>query len=191
MMKRIMAGALLILALLLVSLGVGYSKSDLCMHLDEKPVLSLNTINQAQFVHMLIDLNPNMSHPTGLNPDSQEYYKAEVQSLIDAGYPPIFGDVEPNHIVTRRYFSSVMFEVAKDKDPKFKEKYGNLSDETARTNALVESEWLYDGNDPNIYYEEVLSVLCAKGVETPPKMGADIVPGIITDAALEGPRSPL
>jgi hypothetical protein len=195
-MRKIIGGLLLASALILISVGVGWgaaneSASSLCLRLDEKPVLSLNTINQAQLVHLMIELNPNLSHPTGVDPQSDAYYEAEVQTLIDAGYPPIFAGVESDHIVTRRYFASLMFEIASETDPAFRAKYGELTDETERTNALVQSDWLFDGEDPNIYYEEILSVLCNKSAPPPPRMAVDIIPASIRNAELEGPRSPL
>ena len=122
----------------------------------------------------------------------KEFYQEEVQMLIDAGYPPVFAEVEPDRLVTRRYFASVMYQVAVLGDEDFASKYAGLTDETEQLNALVESEWLY-AEEGRMYRDEILSVLCTNEFEVVPKpaIAIDVFPEEIMEANLEAPRSPM
>lgn len=188
-MKKHGVVVLFVAALAIFSGGDTHGQSSLCTNLDMKPVLSLDQINQADLVDYLVETDPNLERPSGPEIDSPEaLYEAEVQLLLDNGYPPVFGEVEPGHVVTRRYFASVMFEVAVQTDDAFAMKYGGLTDETDRVQALVDSDWMY-AEEGNLYREEVLSVLCNKTPSAPGPPALDIVPEMIMDAELEGPRS--
>jgi hypothetical protein len=166
-------------------------RSEICLLSDMKPVLSLQQINQAELVHYLVviaGLRP--PSPEGKTPE--EFYAEEVKMLTDAGYPAVFTEVEPDRIVTRRYFASVMYILATMVDKEFANKHGGLTDETAQLNALIESEWLY-AEEERIYREEILSILCSRDISPPEKPAADyeIWPEIIQEANLESMISPL
>jgi hypothetical protein len=179
---------------LVLATSGSHGKSDLCTNLDMKPVLSLDQITQAELIDYLVQVDPSLERPTGPGVDSPEaLYQAEVKLLIDNGYPPILASVEPDHLVTRRYFASVIFDVAVATDPNFASQYGDLTDETERLRALVQEEWLY-AEEGNIYRDEILSVLCSKEPQPEDLMALDLAPEDISDAELtsleEAPRSP-
>lgn len=166
----------LIVSALLVIIGatqVG-AVAELCERVDMKPVLSLQQINQAEFVHYLVVISGKTPPaPEGKTPE--QMYQEETQMLVDSGYPPGLAQVEPDRLVNRRYFASMMFPMAVQSNPDFAAKYGNVTDETQQANALVESEYMYS-SEGKMYREEVLSVLCTKGVQiTPPQAAAVVV----------------
>jgi len=181
-----------VLLMVLLTSGSIYGQSDLCNTVDMKPVLSLQQINMAELVHYIVSIAPNLSppDPQGLTPE--EYYQIEVQMMVDAGYPPVFAEIEPDRLVTRRFFASLMFELAVATDPEFASKYGDLTDETEQMQALLEEEWLY-AEEGRIYREEILSVLCIKQpkIEEVEAMPVEIVPEEIKDATLEAELSPI
>jgi hypothetical protein len=140
---------------------------DLCQRVDEKPVLSLQTLRQADFVHMLVTFS-GMQPPAAEGKTPEQYYDEEVQMLLNAGYPSTFAEIEPDRIVTRRYYASFLYQLLVENDSEFASRYGGLHDETAQLQALVSYEAIYsDGG--SIYREEILASLCNKF--TPPKQG--------------------
>ncbi len=149
------------------------SRNGLCNNVDMKPVLSLQQVKQADLVHYLVVLS-GMDPPSSAGGGPEEFYNKEIQMLIDAGYPPVFAEIEPDHLVSRRFFASVMFQVAAETDPEFAGKYGALTDETEQMEALVESEYLY-AEEGRIYREEILSTLCMHELLGPPEAGEPIV----------------
>ncbi len=182
-MKAKIAALFMALALSLLITGDGFSQSDLCSNVDMKPVLSLQQVRQAELVHYLVELDPGLNAPSPDGMSPEDLYEQELQMLMDAGYPPGFAEIEPDRLVTRRYFASMMYQVAVETDPQFAAQYGGLTDETAKMQALVDSEWLY-AEEGRIYKEEILSVLCTKQPSAP-TMAIDIEPVEIMDAILE------
>jgi hypothetical protein len=170
-------------------LGDSPQRSDLCAQVDMKPVLSLQQINQAELVDYMVVL-AGLPRPSAEGKTPEEYYKEEVQMLVDAGYPPILSDVEPDRLVTRRYFASIMYQTAVLTDPDFAAKHGGITNETQQLKALVDSEWLY-AEEGKIYREELLSVLCTKPLVVPTAEAVAIEPEVIMESILENPRSPI
>jgi len=170
--------------------GIIHGQSDLCLEVHMKPVLSLQQTNQAELVHYLVVL-AGLQPPSPEGKNVEEFYQEEVQMLTEAGYPPVFQEVEPDRLVTRRYFASVMYQVAVASDEEFASRHGGLTDETKQFNALVESEWLY-AEEGRIYRDEILSILCTNDIVLPPTAPAvEIFPEEILEANLETPRSPI
>jgi hypothetical protein len=190
MKKRGLVGIGFIVALTLCASALN-GQSDLCLQVDMKPVLSLQQVKQAELVHYMVAIS-GLEPPSPEGKTPEEFYAEEVKMLVDAGYPPVFSDIEPGRVVTRRYFASVMYDLATSIDAQFERKYGGLTDETEQLNALVQSEWLY-AEEGRMYREEILSILCTHDVSPPEKPAVDIEiwPEIIQEANLETPRSPL
>lgn len=178
-----------VLFLTLVSGGALYAASDLCATVDMKPVLSLQQVRQAEFVHFLCVVSGiETPSPEGKTPE--QLYAEEVQLLIDNGFPDSLAGVEPDRLVTRRYFTSVMYPIACQSDPSFNSKFGGLTDETQQLKALVESDWLF-AEEGRLYREEVLSVLCSKKISVSKPPAVEVPIWIPTDATLETPISPM
>lgn len=178
-------------ALLIMVFMVGdlHGQSEICQQVDEKPTLSLQQIQQADLVHSLILLSGQEPPPAeGKTPE--QYYAEEVKMLVDAGYPSILTEVEPDRLVTRRYFGSIMYQIAVLSDKDFASKYGGLTDETQQMNALVEAEWLY-AKEGNVYREEVISILCRHPIAFEVAQAIAINPETIIEATLEAPYSPM
>ncbi len=194
-MRRGLAKSVCGLALVFVASGLLYAVSaqntpDLCAQVDMKPVLSLQQVNQAELVHYMVMLSRLPNPPTAEGKSPEEFYQEEVKFLVDNGYPPILADVEPDRLVTRRYFASVMYQLAVLTDPDFAAKYSGLSNETDQLNALVKSEWIY-AEEGRMYREELLSVLCNHTISIAPPEAVSIVPEQIMEAIIEAPRSPI
>lgn len=172
MSRKARRGIILVFLVSLLAGGVLHGQSDLCNTVDMKPVLSLQQVRQAEFVHFLVVLSGfQPPDPQGLT--VEQMYEAEVQILIKAGYPPAFAEIEPDRLVTRRYFASVIFQIAVETDDSFRLKYGSLTDETQQLEALVNEEWLF-AEEGRIYREELLSILCLHQPEL--KKYGEIVP---------------
>lgn len=191
MMKRAnLPGMMLVVFLFLLTGGVLYAASDLCNTVDMKPVLSLQQVRQAEFVHYLCGLSGIKSpSPEGKTPE--QLCKEETQLLIDAGFPSALAGVEPDRLVTRRYFCNIMYPLACDCNSQFNAKYGGLTDETQQLKALVEAEWLY-AEEGRLYREEVLSILCSHQFTPTPKAAVEVPLWIPTEGtiAIESPVSP-
>ena len=188
MNKKWWLGIILSLAAALAIGGNIYGqRSELCDMVDMKPILSLQQVTQAELMHYIVVLS-GMAPPSPEGMTPEEMYRIEVQMLIDAGYPPVFAEIEPDRLATRRYFASIMYQVAVETDSEFARKYAGLTDETEQLRALVEAEWLY-AEEGRIYREEILSVLCTHIVERPPIPAVDIVPEEIMEATIEYPTS--
>lgn len=164
-------------------------QTDLCIQVDMKPILSLQQLSQAELIDILVVLSGlQRPDPEGMTPE--QMYDLEVQMLIDAGYPPVFAEIEPDRLVTRRYFASTMYQVALDQDANFAAKHSGLTDETEQMKALVEEDYLY-AEEGRVYREEILSILCNK-LKPPPIVPAyDIIPEKIMEATIEYPVSPI
>jgi hypothetical protein len=165
-----------------------HGESDLCNNVDMKPVLSLNQINQSELVFVINSvLNPNAAAPSG---SPEDFYQQNVNQLVDAGFPPGFADIEPGRLVTRRYYSSIMFQVALMSDPEFASKYGSLTDETAQKQALVSEDYMY-AEEGRIYREEILSVICRTDPFDDIVGAGALVPEIVKEGNIETPVSGL
>jgi hypothetical protein len=194
-MKKGMA-AILCLALMTVVLWAGdgftqeaASKDDLCSNIDQKPVLSLQQIRQAELVHYLVVLSGQPApSPEGKSPE--QFYNEEVQLLMDLGYPPSLAEIEPDRLVTRRYFASIIFQVLAQTDAGFAAKHGSKTSETEQLEALVEEGWLYS-EEGRIYREEILSILCRVPPMERPQGEIPIEPIVIMNVNLEVPLSPI
>jgi len=192
-MKKRIGAKVAVLLITLLATGVLYGQSegqpekkvprvDLCNTVDMKPVLSLQQVNQAEFVHYLVVLSGmEPPSPEGMTPE--EMYEVEVRMLIDAGYPPAFAEIEPDRLVTRRYFATTMYQVALETDDEFARKHGGLTDETEQLRALVEEEWLY-AEEGRLYREEILSILCTHDIARPIIAAVEVLPEEIREAEL-------
>ena len=177
----------LILAVVFIAIGmVGslYGQSDLCQQVDSKPVLSLQQVNQAELVHLLLSRSGQQPpSPEGKTPE--QYCAEEVAMLVDMGYPAILGEVEPDRLVNRRYFATTMYQVAVLADEEFASRHGGLTDETEQMNALMEEEWIF-AQEGNLYREEAISILCRHDI-TFQRRGAvavDVQPEQINEATI-------
>jgi hypothetical protein len=188
-MKKVISFiAVSIMVFTMCSIAHAQSKSELCQRVDQKPVLSFQQVSQADLVHYLVVV-AGLTPPSEAGKTPEEYYREEVQLLVDNGYPPSLAETEADRLVTRRHFASVMYQLAM-MDPAFAEKYGGLTDENAKINALVEEGYMYTKTG-RIYREEILAVLCTKGVPTPEAGALEVEPLMIMGAELETPASPI
>ena len=194
-------GNFLIITGVIIGLFVlGLAKGqDLCQRIDMKPVLSLEQVRQNELMDFLCEiagikeLSEWPDDISGMTPE--QYYEMEVQMLIDNNFPPIFMEIEPGRIVNRRYFASLMFQIAMEVDKDVQRDCADATTETQQLQCLVDHEWLYT-EEGRIYREEILSVLCTKrdliedipppppAVEIPP-----ITPEEFVEAILESPAS--
>lgn len=175
---------------------------NLCERVDMKPVLTLEQVQQnelVEFMTQLLGLKERPDWPTdisGLTPE--EYYQMEVKMLVDNGLPPMFLEIEPDRIVNRRYFSSLMFQIAMQADPAVQADCANAVTETDQLQCLVDHDYIYSA-EGKIYRDEILSVLCNKKdiiavmVAPPAPMLAPAVvaPEVFGEAVLEVPGSPI
>jgi len=169
-----LSGMLFILFLTVMTSGIIYAASDLCNTVDMKPVLSLQQVRQADFVHFLVVIS-GIQPPAPEGKTPEQFYAEETQLLIDAGFPSSLAGVEPDRLVTRRYFTTVMYPVAVASDAAFSAKYGGLTDETLQLKALVEAEWLF-AEEGRLYREEILSVLCSRKLVVHKPAAAEVPP---------------
>lgn len=140
---------------------------DLCKRVDMKPVLSLEQVRMAEFVEFICEIAgikqlpgwPSEEEIAQMTPE--QYYQMEVKMLIDNGFPPIFAEIEPERLVNRRFFASVMFQIAMQVDEKVKRDCANATTETEQLDCLVQHDWLYS-KAGKIYREEILAILCSK-----------------------------
>ncbi len=138
---------------------------DLCNRVEMKPVLSLEQIRQNEFVDFLCEIMGLKDKPewpsdiSGMTPE--QYYKMEVELLVKYGFPPIFMGIEPVRIVNRRYFSSLMFQIAMEVDKQVQTDCVDAHTETGQLQCLVDHKWLYT-KEGRIYRQEILSILCNK-----------------------------
>ncbi|MFO8055765.1 MAG: hypothetical protein R6V10_00520 [bacterium] len=182
--------AVMIAALSLASSAYGQSKEELCSVTHRKPDLSTQQIKHAEFVHYLVVIS-GLPAPSPEGKSTEEYYQQELSLLVDAGYPPALKQMEADRIVTRRYFASIIFQIAKQTDPAFATRYSDCKDEHCKINALVESGWMHSKTG-NIYREEILSVLCSKDIRIKREgVAIDIEPILLMGAELEAPASPI
>lgn len=195
-MKRV--SFLLFLLTLFPFISTGDSKvPDLCQRVDMKPVLSLEQVRQNELVDFLCEIVGIKDKPdwptdiSGMTPE--EYYEMEMDMLIKYGFPPIFVEIEPSRIVNRRYFASLMFQIAMEVDKEVQSDCADATTETEQLQCLVEHEWLYT-KEGRIYREEILSILCNKREDMmklmpPPPVVVPIEPEEFLEATLESPAS--
>ncbi|MFO8057401.1 MAG: hypothetical protein R6V10_08910 [bacterium] len=182
--------AVSVLAVLLCASAYGETRSELCERVDQKPVLSFQQVTQAELIHYLVVIG-GLTPPSPEGKSPEELYEEEAQLLVDAGYPPALAEVEADRLVTRRYFASLMYQVAMQSDPSFAAKHSGLTEANEKMNALVEEGWLYSKTG-RIYREEILSVLCTQPIEPPEEERAlEVEPVMIMGAELESPASPI
>jgi len=184
---------------LFAMIGINGQVPDLCMRVDMKPVLSLEQIRMAELVDFLCEIagiKQLPSWPTDLSKMTPEqYYQMEVKMLVDNGFPPIFLEIEPERLVNRRFFASLMFQIAMEADPKVKEDCANATTETEQLDCLVQHDWIYSKTG-KIYREEILSILCEKKdiitpiVPLPPILPPEIYPEEFKEGVLETPATP-
>ncbi len=180
-------------------LGVNGQTQDLCLRVDMKPVLSLDQVRMADLVDFICELAGIKKLPTwppdisGMTPE--QYYKMEVKMLVDNRFPPIFLEIEPDRLVNRRFFASLMFQIAMESDAKVKEDCKNATTETEQFDCLVQHDWIYS-KEGKIYREEILSILCEKKsnleklVPVPEIRSPEIYPEEFKEGILETPASP-
>jgi len=179
----------LVAALVLVVGGVIYARSELCNIVQLKPVLGLQQVRQAELIHYLV-IYSGMEAPDPEAKSPREFYEQELKMLIEAGFPSVLAEVEPDRIVTRRYFASLMFILALKSSPDFARKYGALKDETQKLRALVKEGWLLSEKG-RIYRDEIITVLCSHELQIKALMPElEISPAIITEGSIEAPMSP-
>jgi len=138
---------------------------DLCNYTDMKPVLSLAQMTQAEFTDVLCEITGLKSSPAWPKDVSKmtpkEYNQMEVKLLVDNGFPPILQEVEPNALVNRRFFASLMFQIAKEADDQVKKDCANMTSETQQLECLTQHDYVY-AKSLSIYRNEILTVLCTK-----------------------------
>ena len=186
---KVIVGGIFILAIF----GLNAQVPDLCKRVDMKPVLSLEQIRMAELVDFVCELagiKKLPSWPTdisGMTPE--QYYQMEVKMLVDNGFPPVFLEIEPERLVNRRFFASLMFQIAMDADPKVREDCKNATTETEQFECLLQHDWIYSTTG-KIYQEEILSILCEKKavleeIVPPPVIKApEIYPQVFPEAIL-------
>ena len=146
-------------------IGLNGNSQDLCTRVDMKPVLSLEQVRMIELVDFLAEISGIKSLPSwpkdisGMSPE--EYYKMEVKMLVDNGFPPIFLEIAPGELVNRRFFASLMFQIAMEIDPQVQADCKDAVSETQQMECLVQHDWIYS-DTAKIYREEILSVLCEK-----------------------------
>jgi len=182
----------------LLATGVVSPVPDLCQRVDMKPVLSLEQVRQNELVDFLCEIMGLKDKPewpadiSGMTPE--EYYEMEVELLVNYGLPPIFMEIEPSRIANRRYFASLMFQIAMEVDKEVQADCADATTETEQLQCLVDHEWLYT-KEGRIYREEILSILCNKREEimelipVPPVKILPIMPEEYLEATLESPAS--
>jgi len=199
-MKRFCAIGIGAVAGMLILAGGTLLAQNLCERVDMKPVLTLEQVQQnelVEFMTELLGLKQRPDWPTdvsGMTPE--EYYQMEVKMLVDNGLPPMFLEIEPDRIVNRRYFASLMFQIALQVDENVQADCANAVTETDQLQCLVDHDYIYSA-EGKIYRDEILSVLCNKQdiiaqiVAPPPPMLAPavIVPEVFGEAVLEVPGS--
>ena len=192
-MKPHMLIGLKIAALLLafsMSSAASAQTEDVCSEIHKKPDLSSQQITQAEFVHYLVVIS-GLKAPSKEGKTPQQFYQEELSLLVDAGYPRSLKAINADRIVTRRYYASVVFQVAKEVDTAFATKYAGCKDEQCKMDALVESGWMHTKTG-KIYRAEILSVLCSKDLTIKEEGAAiDIEPVLMMGAELEVPASPI
>jgi|GEM_PF-1071655 len=174
---------------------------DLCTRVDMKPVLSLEQVRMSELVDFICEIAGLKQLPTWPSQeeiskmDPGQYYQMELKMLVDNGFPPIFMDIEPERLVNRRFFASLMFQIAMDVDEKVKTDCANAVTETDQLECLVQHDWLYS-KAGKIYREEILSILCSKKDELkkvlPPPVikPPEIYPEEFKEGILETPATP-
>jgi len=179
-------------------LALNGNSQDLCTRVDMKPVLSLEQVRMNEMVDFLAEISGIKSLPswpsdiTGMSPE--EFYKMEVKMLVDNGFPPIFLEISPGELVNRRFFGSLMFQIAMEVDPKVQEDCKDAVSETQKMECLIQHDWVYSDTG-KIYREEILSVLCEKRVEIkslippPPVVPPEIYVEEFKEGILEAPAT--
>lgn len=192
-MKLHMLIGLKVMALLLafsMSSASSAQTEDVCAEIHKKPDLSSQQITQAEFVHYLVVIS-GLKAPSQKGKTQQQFYQEELSLLVDAGYPASLKDINADRTVTRRYYSSVVFQIAKEAEPAFAAKYSGCKDEQCKMDALVDSGWM-NTKTGKIYRAEILSVLCSKDLTIKEEGAAiDIEPVLMMGAELEVPASPI
>ncbi|MCK4337095.1 MAG: hypothetical protein KAX11_04060 [Candidatus Aminicenantes bacterium] len=197
-MRKGLSVFFLALGVSLLIWGVGLGQEDLCQRINMKPVLSLEQLRQAELVDILSEIAGLKELPEWPRDISEmtpeQYYEMEVQMLIDNGFPPIFIEIEPSRIVNRRYFASLMFQIAMEVDREVQQDCGDAATETEQLQCLVDHEWIYT-KEGRIYQDEILATLCNKRdkikdlIPVPPVVIPPIVPEEFVEATLESPAS--
>jgi len=187
------------IGLLFLFLGVPGVGEDLCTRVDMKPVLSLEQVRMAELVDFLCELSGIKNLPSfpkdisGMTPE--EFYKLEVKMLIDNGFPPIFEEIEPDRLVNRRFFASLMFQIAMQVDERVQEDCKDAVSETEQMECLIKHDWIYSETG-KIYREEILTILCEQRkqleeVVPPPEIKPpEIYPEKFQEGVLEAPATP-
>jgi len=151
--------------LMFIFLGLALQGRDLCNSADDKPVLSLQQMPQAELMDVLCEvsgLKKTSAWPkdvSKMTPD--EYYKMEVRLLVENGFPLILQDIAPDAMVNRRFFASLMFQIAREVDEGLKKDCGRAEAETEQLECLVRHDYIYE-KSLSIYRNEIITVLCSK-----------------------------
>jgi hypothetical protein len=146
-------------------LGMGVRAQDMCKRAELKPVLSLEQMKQAELVDVLCTvtgLKESRKWPASAGKQTpEEYYNMEVKFLMSNGFPTMLQDLAPSALVNRRYFASLMFEIAMEADPQVQKDCKGANTETQRTDCLTQHEYLYN-KELTVFRNEILTVLCDK-----------------------------
>jgi len=163
------------------------ASEDLCTRVDMKPLLSIEQVrmaDMAEFIANISGLNQSPSWPSPeeiANMDPGQYYDMEVKALADAGFPPIFMEMEPDRLVNRRFFNQLLFQIAMETDDRVRADCGGATTETQQSECLTSHDWVYSQAN-RIYRQEILSVLCERSSE---------VHGIIRSSSMLGAPVPI
>ena len=180
---------------------------DLCTRVDMKPLLSIEQVrmaDMAEFVCSIAGLNnlPSWPSPEQIaNMDPRQYYDMEVKALADAGFPPIFMEMEPDRLVNRRFFNQLLFQIAMETDDRVRADCGGATSETEQVDCLTRHDWVYSQAN-RIYRQEILSVLCERSSEvhgmvrsssilvTPAPIAPSQIQGDLGEGIIEEPATP-
>jgi hypothetical protein len=200
-MKRVYHLGSAIIAGMLLLAGGSLVAQDLCERVDMKPVLSLAQVRQNELIDFIVQLTGLKNKPGWpadiSNMTPEQYYQMEVNLLVQNGFPAMFREIEPDRLVNRRYFASLMFQIAIQANPQMQKDCANAVTETDQFQCLVDHDYIYSA-EGKIYRDEILSILCNKKgdllailprvMELLPPM---ISPYMFNQAVLEAPVSPI
>jgi len=145
--------------------GAVYFATDLCSFPDLNYVMAQVPMTQAELADALVSIRNLKSKPDWPKDtsklDKNDYYQLEAKSLAKNGLTPIFLEVAPDTMVTRRFFNSLMFDFAEKGDKKFQTECKKSQTEAEMADCLLDHNYIFS-KDRGIYRDEIISVLCQK-----------------------------
>ncbi len=200
-MKRVFhLGSAIMVGMLLLA-GGSLLAQNLCERVDMKPVLSLEQVRQNELIDFIVQLTGLKNKPGWpadiSNMTPEQYYQMEVNLLVKNGFPAMFREIEPDRLVNRRYFASLMFQIAIQANPQMRTDCANAVTETDQFQCLVDHDYIYSA-EGKVYRDEILSILCNKKADliailprVRELLAPTISPYMFNEAVLEAPVSPI